>query len=195
MADLDDADPFEQLERLYDRLRADDPAAIEELGRILLDILNPTARAQLRGDFPRLRGNLQTDDIIQDACLRVLESKLWKACSTPQGFVSLSKATVFRVLVEQARKLYGPWGFGRRNELGSDALGEPATTDHRSRRDARIDFPEFLATLSPEDAELFILRYSYNLKPKMIATLSGIAPSTVRRRLRNITEKFRDGFA
>lgn len=92
------------LQPSLDRLRAGDRAARDALLRAAWDELGRLTRRMFRR-FPRLRAELEADDVQQQAALR-----LWRALgrahpTTAWAFLGLARRQARRVLLDEARRL------------------------------------------------------------------------------------------
>ena len=99
------------MQQWIDRLRAGDASARNELLNCACERLESMARQMLKG-FPSVRRWEQTDDVFQNAILR-----LWRALEevTPRDvchFFRLAAVEIRRELIDLARHYYGPQGAG-----------------------------------------------------------------------------------
>ena len=103
------------------------------------------------------------------------------------------KATVWVIirhtLIDLFRKHFGPRGWGSNTQLAAAELDDAMTTDHRARRDARLDILPLVAALPDAEADLIICYYFLDMKMEEIAALHDVDRGTVRHRLNAIKVK------
>jgi RNA polymerase sigma-70 factor (ECF subfamily) len=178
------------LQGCIDRLRAGDLAARDELFRHAGERLHRLARTML-GDFDRLRGFEQTDDIMQNASVRLLRALKDVTPASPTDFLRLAAAVIRRELIDLARHYYGAHGDGRRQQPFTppsdrsvtprpDAGGE--STFDPGRLAAWTEFHEQVGRLPDEEREVFDLLWYQGLPQAEAAAILGVSDSTVKRR-------------
>src|SRR5438309_8558542 len=101
----------DQIQSCLDRWAQGEQAAREELLTIACDWLRRLVAVMLR-DYPGVRRWEQTDDVLQNAMLR-----LWRALqdvkpATSREFCGLATLQMRRELVDLARHYFGPLGLG-----------------------------------------------------------------------------------
>ena len=89
--------------------------------------LTPPARKMLRG-YPGVARWEQTDDVLQDASLRLCRALENLVPESPRSFFNLAAVQIRRVLIDLARHYYGPQGTGATMRAGG-----PGRTTHRPR--------------------------------------------------------------
>ena len=90
-----------QLQAWIARMNAGDNAAKNELLRYAYERLRGLARKMLRQDFPRLKNWEETDDVLQNAALRLDRALPW-------SFVKASESLSILVLGNCAQAALGP---------------------------------------------------------------------------------------
>jgi RNA polymerase sigma factor (sigma-70 family) len=171
-----------------DRLRGGDDSARAALLVCASERLTRLARKMLR-DYPGVARWEQTDDVLQNALIRL--DRALKAVTPPtaRDFFRLAAAQVRRELIDLARHYQGPHGLGARHSTqpGSDgSTAEPAlapsapdTTFEPGRLAAWTDFHRAVDNLVAADRELFDLLWYQGLTQAEAATVLGVTERTV----------------
>ncbi len=173
-----------------DRLRAGDDAArvalLETAGARLVRL----AHKMLKG-FPRVRRWEQTDDVLQNAILRLYRALESTAPESVRSFFNLAAVQIRRELIDLARHYEGPSGMGAHHETQEPADGshEPTPkaavavdTDDPARLNAWTEFHRQVESLSDEEREVFNLIWYQGLTQAETATVLGVSERTVNRR-------------
>ena len=130
-----------QIQRCIDRMRAGDAAAREDLLAHACDRLTRLTRKMLR-DFPGVKRWEQTDDVRQNALLRLCRALEQVQPPTAGDFFRLSAALIRRELLDLARRYCGAAGRGARGRtvvgasaapVGAAGIDSPETTHDPSR--------------------------------------------------------------
>jgi RNA polymerase sigma-70 factor (ECF subfamily) len=147
-----------------DRLQAGDDAARQALIASASDRLTRLARKMLKG-YPGVRRWEQTDDVLQNALVRLDRSLRSVRPPTPSDFFRLAAAQVRRELIDLARHYQGPRGLGPHYATQASrgdsadgvamAAGAPETTYDPGRLAAWAEFHAAVAALGEADRELF----------------------------------------
>jgi RNA polymerase sigma-70 factor (ECF subfamily) len=131
-------------------------------------------------DFKRLTALLETDDVLQEALIRLRGSLGEVRPSTLRGFMGLASIQVRRVLIDMARSLLGPQGFGKNEITGQSIQGLPnKITDSVDRW---IVFNDMIDSLLPEEREVVDLLFVHGMTHEEVSVLLGISVSTSKRR-------------
>src|SRR5438067_153673 len=101
-----------QLLDWLERIRGGDAAARDELLGRVCGRLERLARKMLRG-YPNVRRWADTDDVLQNALLRLLRSLEKTEPESVRAFFGLAAEHLRRELIDLARHFYGPHGLGR----------------------------------------------------------------------------------
>ena len=175
-----------------DRLRGGDETARGELLNCACGRLRKLARKMLKG-YPNVRRWEQTDDVLQNAVLRLHRTLRQLAVETTLDFFRLAALHVRRELLDLARHYYGPQGQGARHasdpggppsETNDPASGAPADLTHEpSRLACWGEFHEQIAGLPEEEREVFELLRIQGLSYAETAEVLKVSESTVHRRL------------
>jgi RNA polymerase sigma-70 factor (ECF subfamily) len=164
-----------------DRLRAGDPTARERLLEHASMRLVRLTRKMLR-DFPGVRRWEQTDDVLQNALLRLYRALEQVAPATPRDFFRLAAAQIRRELLDLARKYSGPHGLA--HNLASRAGGDdsPDLTHDPGRLAEWTGFHRQVERLPDEEREVFDLLFYQGLSQAEAAEMLGVVERTVKRR-------------
>src|SRR5436189_5752012 len=107
----DQVSQTQQIQGWIDRLRAGDESARSALIECACERLNRLTRKMLRG-FPGVKRWEQTDDVLQNAALRLYRGLADLRPETPADFFRLAALNIRRELLDLARHYYGPQGEG-----------------------------------------------------------------------------------
>jgi RNA polymerase sigma factor (sigma-70 family) len=177
-----------QFQRLLDGWSAGDESARTELLERAAKRLLQLTRRMFR-NYPQLRRWEETDDVFQNALLRLYRSLGDVRPDSVQGFFALGATQIRRTLIDLARHYYGPEGLaahhhseaGQSNEPGqSGATGvdEPPET-----LEAWARFHEAVERLPAEERDAFSLIWYGEATQEEAAELLGISERTVLRRV------------
>jgi RNA polymerase sigma factor (sigma-70 family) len=179
-----------ELHVLLDRMRADDPAAREELLRTVGCRLERLARKMLR-NFPGVARWEQTDDVLQNALVRLLRALQEVRPPSIRAFFALAATQMRRELLDLARHYQGPEGAGANLDSrpnytpvqGTSAPGlEPAERTDLDRDVERwCAFHQQVEQLPVEEREVVSLVFYHGWTQVEIATLFQVNERTVRR--------------
>jgi RNA polymerase sigma factor (sigma-70 family) len=177
---------------LLERLRAGDDTVRDELLSVARDRLSRLTRKMLRNS-PGVSRWEQTDDILQNAAVR-----LWRALdavkpASVRSFLNLAAVQIRRELTDLARHYDGPHGLGRHHadRDGSDGAGGPpdppdpgTDTDDPARLADWTEFHDQVENLPAEEKEIFNLLWYQGLPQAEAAALLGVTERVVRYRWR-----------
>lgn len=179
-----------------DRLRNGDESARQALISSASERLVRLARRMLR-EYPRLARWEQTDDVLQNALLRLDRALKGISPANPREFFALAALQVRRSLLDLTRHYYGPRGAGANVlPLGeSSADSTPAESTHDPVRLAGWhEFHERVGALPEESRELFDLLWYQGLTQEQAAAILGVSERTVNSRWVAARLKLRDAF-
>jgi RNA polymerase sigma-70 factor (ECF subfamily) len=177
-----------QLNSWFERMRAGDPAARNELASRVCAQLEVLARKMLRR-FPSVKAWAQTDDVLQGALMRLLRSLQEVQPEGTRAFFGLAAVQMRRELLDLARH------FGRR-ELGAGTRQASQVREDDSSADAMASAPaaEDLADLArweafhqgveelpAEEREVVGLVFYHGWSQEQVAELFGVHVRTIRR--------------
>ncbi len=189
-----------QIQLRLDRLRAGDATARDELLMIACDRLSRLARKMLRS-YPGVRRWEQTDDVVQNAALRLCRSLEEVKPASVRSFINLAALQIRRELIDLARHYDGPEGLGRRQARASrrDEAGHPPVpadpgtdTDDPARLADWTEFHDQIEALPGDEKEIFDLLWYQGLPHAEAATLLGVTERVVRYRWRSARLKLHE---
>ncbi len=175
------------LQPLLQRACRGDAAALDELLRHSAQRLTELARHMLRG-FPGVRRWADTDDVLQNALVRLVGALRDVRPATPREFLGLATLQIRRELIDLARHYYGPEGQGANHEThGGDpqhplAAGPADENNEPSSLAEWGEFHERIDVLPEEERETVSLLYYQGLPQAEAAELLGVSVRTVQRR-------------
>ena len=176
------------LQPLLDRLAAGDEKAADDLITHSMERVRLLARRLLRDD-PAVRRWEQTDDVLQNALLRLHRAITATRPATARDFINLAATQIRRELKDLFRHHYGPEGHAFHHKSdpgGGDAERVPlhearADSDAGPQTAARMkEVHEQVENLPDEVREVFDL----GLEQAAVARRLGVSVPTVKRRYR-----------
>jgi RNA polymerase sigma-70 factor (ECF subfamily) len=180
-----------QIQGLLDRLRAGDESARKELLNSACERLTRLTRKMLRS-YPRLKRWEQTDDVAQNAVLRLYRALGDVRPASAADFFRLAALNIRRELFDLAKHYYGPRGPGTKHaSVGERQTAEgDAPTAHEpadggggpDRLAAWTEFHRQVEQLPDEDREIFDLLWYQGLSQAEAASLLNVSERTVKRR-------------
>jgi RNA polymerase sigma-70 factor (ECF subfamily) len=174
-----------QLHRWLERLRAGDLSARDELLRSVGSRLEHLARKMLRQQFARVKGWVETDDVLQGALLRLLRSLEKVQPDAMRDFYNLAAVQIRRELLDLTRHFFGPRGPARHHESPEDldakqnALVDPHDDPHELERWAA--FHVAVEALPSAEREVVNLIFYHGWDQGGVAELFAVSKRTVRR--------------
>jgi RNA polymerase sigma factor (sigma-70 family) len=180
-----------QIQGWLDRLQAGDESARKELLNGACERLTRLTRKMLKG-YPRLKRWEQTDDVLQNALMRLYRSLGEVRPATAADFYRLAALNIRRELLDLAKHYYGPQGRGTKHasvDQGPQAEGEtpaacepPDVTSGPDRLAAWTEFHRQIERLPDEEREIFDLLWYQGLSQAEAASLLNVSERTVKRR-------------
>ena len=180
-----------QLHLWVRRIQAGDRSASDELLRATGERLERLTRKMLRR-FPSVRRWEQSDDVLQNALLRLLRALQAVAPQGVADYFRLAARQIRRELIDLARHYYGPEGPGahhasRGPDTASGDTPEPLaaradSSDEPGRLAAWAEFHERAAALPEPAREVFELLWYHGLTQAEAAEVLHISVPTVKRR-------------
>jgi RNA polymerase sigma factor (sigma-70 family) len=184
----------EQLQSCLDRWRGGEEAARQELLSGACDRLTQIARTMLRS-YPRLKRWEETDDVLQNALIRLLRTFETITPSSLRDFYRLATLQIRRELIDLIRHYYGPEGRGAKHATNNTNKMEQSSRksapllyeradpgDEPSRLLAWTNFHEQIERLSEEERDVFGLIWYQGLAHTEAAEVLGVSAKTVKRR-------------
>jgi RNA polymerase sigma factor (sigma-70 family) len=178
------------IEGWIQRLKTGDDQARKELINCACDRLTRLSRKMLRG-FHRVKRWEATDDVAQNALMRLYRTLAEIKPATAIEFYRLAATNIRRELLDLAKHYYGPQGLGANYasiEAGSQqtraGLGRtpPANEEDSGRLEAWANFHQQVEHLPDEDKEVFDLLWYQQLPQAEVAQLLNVSERTVKRR-------------
>jgi RNA polymerase sigma-70 factor (ECF subfamily) len=194
----DAPDSPEQIQNWVVRLQAGDPTAREALLHCAGERLRRLAHRMLQS-YPRVQRWEQTDDVLQNAMLRLYRTLKDVPPPTAADFLRLAALNLRRELLDLAKHYYGPQGQGAHHEtFDPDASAARA---HEPAAQASWDptrlaswgaFHEQAGLLPDEEREVFDLIWYQGLSQAEAAQLLGVHERTVKRRWQSARLRLHD---
>jgi RNA polymerase sigma factor (sigma-70 family) len=186
--------PTGETTRLICGLAGGDADALNRLISHTQDRLQQLTRRMLRG-FPGVGRQDRTDDVCQEAWVRLLNPLRRTAPKSSRHLMNLAAQVINHCLIDRARKYAGPRGLGANHYTDgcgkaaddsgqplarqADAGGEPGSLEAWTR------FHEWVKNAPPCLQEAFNLLWYQKLSIEAAAKLVGVSPSTMKRRWRD----------
>ncbi len=171
-----------RLQHWLDRMHQGDDRAGEHLIRHAEERLRRLTHKMLR-NFPALRRWEQTDDVLQNATLRLHRSLADVRPESVRHFYNLAAVQIRRELLDLAKHHFGPLGAAAHHHTEGGTLpdeaseaGEPETLEGWTR------FHEAIEALPEEEREVFNLLWYEGLDQPGAAAVLGLGLRTVKRR-------------
>jgi RNA polymerase sigma-70 factor (ECF subfamily) len=176
------------LQQLLPRAVTGDTVAMDALLRHCGDRLTVLTRRML-GDFQRVRRWAETDDVLQNALLRLLGALRSVKPQTPRDFFALASLQIRRELIDLARHFYGPEGIGANHDsqgpevASSSGPREPAEVRREPASAAQwTELHELIDRLAAEEREVIGLLFYQGLSQAEAAEVLNVSVRTVQRR-------------
>jgi len=167
------------LQQLLDEAAFQNGSIYDKLLEHASERLRALSRKSLRS-FPRLTSLVQTDDVLQEALLRLHTSLNKVRPSSLRGFFGLAAIQIRRNLIDLTRHLLGPEGYGTHVRTGPiSPENEPVVSEAVDRW---ICFNDLIDTLPAEEREIVDLQFVHSMTQEEVSDLLGISLSTVKRR-------------
>jgi len=178
-----------QLQLLIDRALTGDEAARDALLDHACDRLLRLTRKMFHG-YPALRRWEQTDDVFQDAMLRLHRALRDVELESVRHFFNLAAVTIRRTLLDLAKHHFGPQGPGTKHHTDgvpadeeggaihdwADTAGEPTDLEGWSA------FHRHMEALPDDEREIVNLLWYEGLTQEEAAHVLGVSLRTLKRR-------------
>jgi RNA polymerase sigma-70 factor (ECF subfamily) len=178
----------QQMQALVDRWREGDGAAGDLLCRQVGRRLELLVR-KLLGGFPRVRALADTDDVFQEAVVRLLRTLTNLRPATTGDFFNLAAVHVRRTLIDLTRKVAARPDLGMRTPPAAGVTGDidPLARLPDPRSDSEdlerwCRFHEGVESLPPQEREIISLAFYHGWSQKRMAEFLGVDERTIRRR-------------
>jgi RNA polymerase sigma-70 factor (ECF subfamily) len=178
------------------RLQGGDLTARDALLGAAGERLRQLAHRMLQG-YPRVHRWEETDDVLQNALLRLYRTVKDVPPQSVSDFLRLAALNIRRELLDLAKHYYGPQGHGAHHaSLGPDQEGPPETGAPSSLDPGRLtvwsDFHEQVDRLPDEERAVFDLLWYQGLSQADAAVMLGVNERTIKRRWQSARLKLHD---
>jgi RNA polymerase sigma factor (sigma-70 family) len=187
---MSQGDHSTQIQCCIDRMRAGDSSARNELLAQASERLTRLTRKMLR-DFPGVHRWEQTDDVLQNAVMRLCRALGDVQPATAADFFRLAAAQIRRELLDLARRYSGARGqgadlagAGRAGDAARARSDPPDTTNDPNRLASWTDFHREVEMLPAQERAVFDLLFYQGLPQAEAAAVLGVAEITIKRRWR-----------
>ena len=170
---------------------ANSDAARDELIALASERMRFIAPRMLRG-FPQVRRWEETDDVVQNAALRLQRALATVVPSDETHLISLAALQVRRELLDLARRFSSPESFannldtnvvrGASNDLRHIDVAVADNSESHDRIAVWTRFHEAIAQLPDEERQVFDLVWYLGAEQEEIGRILGCSGRTVRRR-------------
>jgi RNA polymerase sigma-70 factor (ECF subfamily) len=144
---------------------------------------------RMLGDYARVRRWAETDDVLQNALLRLLGALRSVKPTTAREFLGLATLQIRRELIDLARHYYGPEGIGANHDsqpedhARSDVPPDPADLSHEPAALAQwTELHEQIGALPEEEREVVGLLFYEGMSQMEAAQVLGLSLRTLQRR-------------
>ena len=179
-----------QLQKLLNLAAEGRDDAYGELITVASERLLKLTRKMLHS-YPHLRRWEQTDDVFQNAALRLHRSLSEVRPDSVRNFFGLAVTQIRRTLIDLARHHFGPEGQGAKHH--TDGVGKDddngGTLQNQAGESAKPEsleswsrFHESIDQLPEDEREVFQLVWYGGMAQKEVASLVGVSVPTVKRR-------------
>jgi RNA polymerase sigma factor (sigma-70 family) len=184
-------DQTTRIQAWIDRLNEGDDSARDELIRVARCRLYEITSRTLKREFALVRKWEETDDICQDATLRLCEALKEVKLASARDFFQFSAVQVRRVLLDLARRYSYKGARGRVRGLdgprddevhGVSAIDPAEETNDPLRLAIWTEFHEKVDSLPDDLREIFNLLYYHNFTQPEAARILDVSERTVKRR-------------
>jgi RNA polymerase sigma-70 factor (ECF subfamily) len=179
-----------RLHACLERLARGEPEARDELIAIACDRMRGLAHRMLR-TFPTVRRWDETEDVVQNAAMRLYRALGDTVPRDARGFSGLASLQIRRELLDLAKKYAGPESFAANQETNCrfrDGAYRAKIDDAQDRTESSDQLErwtrlhEAAATLPEEERELFHLVWYLGMQQEAVSTLLGCSVRTIKRR-------------
>jgi RNA polymerase sigma factor (sigma-70 family) len=183
-----------RIRRCIDRLRTGDQQARDELLGLACERLMRITR-KIKRDFPQVGRWEQTEDVFQNASMRLYQALQQVELTDTRHFFRLAAVQIRRELIDMARRYHGAHGLGahhvtqaraRDNQSRPPDAFEAAEVTQDPRKLAQwAEFHEKIDSLPEQQREVFDLLWYHGLSQDEAAEVLGVDARTVKRRWRS----------
>jgi RNA polymerase sigma factor (sigma-70 family) len=183
-------DHYTVIQACLDRLRRGDDSARSALLECACGRLSRLAHSMLKG-FPRVQRWEQTDDVLQNALVRLRRALETTSPESARSFLNFAAVQIRRELIDLARHYEGPTGMPAHQDsqiMTNGSRESPmermaaAETNDPERLEAWSKFHRCVESLNEQDREAFDLLWYQGLTQGEAAEVLGLSEKTVNRR-------------
>ena len=166
-------------------------AARDDLIALAAERMRSIAHRMLKG-FPQVRRWEETDDVVQNAALRLHRALATVVPSDEKHFISLAALQIRRELLDMVRRFSSPESFaknldtnvghGASNEIRHIDVAAADSSESHDRMAVWTRFHEAIARLPDEERQVFDLVWYLGAEQEEIGRILGCSGRTVRRR-------------
>ena len=140
-------------------------------------------RRMLRG-YPTVKRWSETDDVLQNAMLRLHRSLSDVRPESPRQFYGLAATQIRRELIDLARHFHGPQGIGANHHTddGKVVGAKPNEGVEPENLESWTEFHEAVESLPDDQREIVSLLWYEDMSQPEAADLLGISLATLKRR-------------
>jgi RNA polymerase sigma-70 factor (ECF subfamily) len=185
---IDSKPPQTMTQHLLRRAVAGDEVAVDALLRHSGERLTHLTRRML-GDYQRVRRWADTDDVLQNALLRLLSALRDVKPKTPRDFLALATLQIRRELIDLSRHFYGAEGIGAHHDSAAvENAQRPGPQEKADGRDGPFALAQWrelhqqIDALPDEEREVVGLLFYQGLSQAEAAELLHLSVRTVQRR-------------
>ncbi len=172
-----------------ERLGQGDEAARVDILRCANERLLRLTSKMLK-DYPKVHRWEDTDDVFQNACMRLHRSLVTVKFPSVADFFRFASSVIRRELVDLSRHYQGPLGHGthqaksvsRTDSFTSDRLNPGTDTHDPQQIIIWTEFHEAIELLSDEERQMFDLLWYQELTQPEAAEIVGVSERTIQRR-------------
>ena len=195
---MDNASLSQNVEACFRDLAAGDDTARARILELCSERLRLLTRRMLRG-YPVVKRWEDTDDVFQNASLRLYRCLGQVSLETPREIFALAATQIHRELIDLARHHAGPMSFSANHATGVHAIDDHSNSRHPQDKhhdtNTTIDrwsrFHEAIESLPTEQREVFQCVWYLGADQKTAARLIGCSVRTIKSRWRNARESIR----
>jgi len=187
-----------QLDACLDRLATGDLAARDTIIEVCSDRLR-TLASRMLSRFPNVRRWDDTDDVFQNAAMRLHRALGQMRIDSPRSVMALAATQLHRELIDLARRYAGPSSFAANHAtnvpVSASEAAHPQRSDLAETPADTLDrwtlFHDAIAALPEPQREIFHLVWYLGADQKTIARLLDCSERTVKTRWREAREAVR----
>jgi len=179
-------EPATPIQACLNRIATGDVHARADLYRLTRDRLLVMTRA-LMVRFSRLRRWIESEDVLQNAMLRLDKAFEQISFDSTRAFLTIAAKHIRYELLDLIRHYFGAHGLGANHETPPDPALRPEEVEGTNEDDPSLlaewaELHELIAELPEEEQEVVLLRIYHGLSVSETAQSLEISQKTVKRR-------------